>query len=266
MTSIKLNVLLAKTDHLADVFKRQIADCVNFFKKSQGAFKGERKTYTPGADMIDIPGNRNIKLVVTTVGEKFKWISDSSADYINSLFAQEATNAAGKAKAELIVGDQNFGTFSSLELLRLKSILENGSLTDMYNEIPVRTDDEQWVPSQDAAFTREGIFEGTLLKGSQKSMVKEAYILPDPNIASIKNADNYKPQISSKDTIIILGDYTQQKFSGEWSQRQKAELLQRKSKLLTAVIEALKVANDVESVDSQMTANKLFNFLHTGSL
>lgn len=42
---LKLNVLLAKTDHLADVFKKGLADYVTFFKKNQGSFKGEKKTY-----------------------------------------------------------------------------------------------------------------------------------------------------------------------------------------------------------------------------
>lgn len=266
MTKIKLNVLLAKTDHLAGVYKNFIADYVGFFKKNQGQFKGERKTYEPGQGTIDIPGNRAIKLIVTTVDEKLEYLTSSNEDYINSLFSQEATNASGVAKTNLTVLGENFGDYSSLELLRLKSLLENGHFTELYNEIPVRNDDEQWISTEDTAFKRNGIFEGKLSSGDQKSMVKEAYILADPNIGSIKNADSYKPQLSTKDTIITLGSYTHQRFSGEWSQRQRAELLNRKSKLLTAVIEALKVANDVEAVDSQMNSKKLFNFLHTGKL
>lgn len=264
--STKLNVLLAKTDHLADVFKKGLADYVNFFKKDQGAFKGERKTYQPADGMIDVPSMRNIKLVVTTVDEKLSYLASNSADYIDSLFSQEATNASGKAKAKLVVAGQDFGEFSSLELLRLKSVLENGSFSEMYSLIPVRNDDEEWVATEDEAFKGRDIFQGRLLSGASKSTTKEHYILADPNIGSLKNADSYKPQVSTKDTVITLGDYTQQKFSGEWSHRQRAELLQRRSKLLTAVIETLKVANDVDAIESQMTASKLFNFLHTGKI
>lgn len=154
----------------------------------------------------------------------------------------------------------------TLELLRLKSVIENGSFSDVYNEIPVRNDDEQWTLTDNETFFGRGIYEGRKLEGQQKSVTKEAYIIPDPNIGSLKNNTDYKPQLATKDTVITLGDYSQQKFSGEWSHRQRAELLQRKSKLLTAVIEALKVANDVVAIESQMTANKLFNFLHKGKI
>ena len=49
-----------------------------------------------------------------------------------------------------------------------------------------------------------------------------------------------------------------------WSHRERAELLRRRTKLLTAVIEALKEANDVEAIESNMTAEKLFGYLHKG--
>lgn len=67
MGTIKLNVLLAKTDHLASVFKKGLEDYVKFFKTSQGAFKGEKKTYEPKPGTIDLVNERSNKLVVTTL-------------------------------------------------------------------------------------------------------------------------------------------------------------------------------------------------------
>ena len=260
--AIKLNVLLAKTDHLASSFKKCLVDYLGFFKKEQGQFKGDKKTYTPKDGTIDEPSKRGTKNVVTTVDEKLLWLKETNSEYIDALFSQEATNASGKPKAALIVDGIDFGTYSSLELLRLKSIIEDGKVEEMYAAIPVRNDDEEWIATTDDSYLNRAIFESPKEAGTAKSMMKESYILPDPNLSSLKDSGSYKPVIGTKDTIIELGEYTRQKFTGEWSHRQRAELLRRRSILLNSVIAALKTANDVEVVSSEMTAEKLFNYLH----
>lgn len=265
MSTFKLNVLLAKTDHLASVFKKGLEDYVKFFKASQGAFKGEKKTYEPKPNTIDLPNERVNRLVVTTVDEKLDYLQENAREYIDALFSQEKTNATGLAKAKLTVEGISFGEFTSMELLRLKSLLESGTLRDMYENIPVRNDDEIWVKSENDMYTGRTIFESSKREGVQKSTMKESYILPDPNIDKVEGG-KYTPQIATKDTVIELGDYTFQKFSGEYSHTERAAILGRRSKLLTAVIEALKVANDVEAVPSEMTSDKLFNYLHKGKL
>ena len=80
----------------------------------------------------------------------------------------------------------------------------------------------------------------------------------------MKDSSKYTAVLGSKDTVLELGDYTLQQFSGEYSHRQRAEILARRSKLLSAVIEALKEANDKEVVKSNLTALVLFNYLHYG--
>lgn len=261
----KLNVLLAITDHLAGQFKGMLDDYGKFFKTHQGAFKGERKTYTANPDTIDDPSARGMKLVVTTVDEKLNYFESNSSEYFNSLFSQEATNASGTAKADLKVNGKSFGTFTSLELLRLKSVLESGNFKAVYESIPVRNDDELWTESKDDSYSnRTGIYASSLVEGTKKTTTKESYILPDPNIS--KTDARYTPQVASKDTTVELGKFTHQRFSGEWSHRQRAELLSRRDKLLSAVTEALKVANEVDAVDSELTSKKLFDYLHRAEL
>lgn len=266
MNKLKLNTLLAKTDHLSNSYKSSIKDYIQFFKDKQSAFKGEKKTYNPTSGTIDIPSERGNKIVVATVKEKLDWLKETNTEYINALFSQEATNAVGIASAKLTVENVEFGEFSSLELLRLKSLIENGDLEQMYSNIPVRADDEEWNITAEDQYKEREIFEGKKQEGIKKSITKESYILSDPNIKELKDSSSYKPQMASKDTIIELGEYTYQRFSGEWSHRERAELLRRRTKLLSAVIEALKIANEAEVVQSNMTADKLFNFLHTGKI
>lgn len=260
----KLNVLLAKTDHLAGVFKKQLDEYVKFFKAHQGAFKGERKTYTPRVGTVDYPKEREYKRVVTTVDEKLNYVVENANDYIDALFAQERTNASGQSKAKLVVDKTDFGELSSLELMRLKSLLEMPSFKEMYETIPVRNDDELWDKSANDEYKDRNIYESQLREGVSKTTTKESYILPDPNIGKSDNS-KYTPQIASKDTVVELGDYTHQRFSGEYSHLQRAMILNRRSKLLTAVIAALKEANDVESVPSTINAKKIFSYLHGGN-
>lgn len=262
----KQNVLLAKTDSLAPSYKKGVVDYAKFFKDKQGAFLGERKTYTPRPETIDLPGERGNKLVVTTVEEKLDYLSESSADYINSLFSVEATNASGKVRVALVVDGVQMGNLSGLELLRLKNLLESSELQAMYTNIPVRSDAEEWELTDDAMYEGRTVFESPKQSGTKKSTTKVQYILQDPNVALLKDATAYVPQVSSRDTITELGDYTFQKFSGELSQTDKAFMLQRVGKLYTAVIEALKSANEVEAVQSDMTAAKFFGYINYGSI
>jgi hypothetical protein len=267
MSTKKLNVVLATTDNQRSSFTTQVKEYTHFFKNKQGSFLGEKKTYEAAPDTIDLPSERSNTLVVTTVGEKLQYLEDAQSGYIDSLFALEATNASNTARAELVVDGVSFGEYSSLELLRLKSLLESTDMEHMYSTIPVRSDSEIWTPTTAEEYAgRPGILENSLMKGEKKSTQKTSYILDDPNLQHLKDQSGYKPQLATHDEIITLGQYTRQQFSGQWSHRERAELLRRRSILLTAVIAAIKVANDVEVVESQMTAQKLFGFLHWGTM
>lgn len=264
MKNVKLNVLLAKTDHLGSSYKKAIDDFTRFFKTNQGQFQGEQKTYEPRAGTVDYPNERKNDLVVSTVEEKLAWLEETFGEYIDALFAQEATNASGTVKSKLIVEGKDLGEYSSLELLKLKSTLESGSLEEMYKNIPVREDKQIWKPTTNEMYQNRDIYESERYKGVTKTTVKEPYILTDPNLANAKGG-NYQPSVVSRDTVLELGDYTRQRFTGEWSHRERADLLRRRTTLLTAVIEALKIANEAEVVPSELTSKKLFNYLHWGN-
>lgn len=261
---MKLNILLAITDEEQKVYKNLVTDYIKFFKGSQGAFRGEKKTYTPKEGTVDEPTKRNLVVVQTTVDEKLEWYEETASKYINALFSQEKTNASGVSKAELVVDGVVWGEFTSLELLRLKSLVDNGNVLELYSNVPVRSDGEIWNATQEEIYEGRDVFQTPVVSSIVKTTTKESYILADPNIALLKDASAYKPSIATKDTIVELGDATSQKFSGEWSQRQRAEVLKRRQTLITAVTEALKKANEAEAVASELTAQKIFGYLHTG--
>lgn len=264
MSKNKLNVLLAVTDHLRLNYKNMVQNYIKFFTKSQGAFKGEKRTYIAREGVIDDPSKKGITKVITTVDEKFDYYITHSEKFINALFTQEKTNASGTATAELMVEGNSWGTFTSLELLRLKSLLESGEIGnfgEMLKNIPVRSDSEVWKESDNSDYVDRKIFQTELYDGVAKTTVKEPYILADPNLTGRDLPANYRPSIEQQNNVLELGDYTKQNFSGEWSQREKALCLGRRATLLTAIIEALKVANDCEVIESKMTANRIFDYI-----
>jgi len=254
----KLNVLLAKTDHLATTFKGMVSDYLKFFNKSQGAFRGEKKTYDPREGVVDQENLRVNYQIQTTVNEKLAWFVDQSAKYIDAAFSVEKTNAM-TAITNLKVDGEDWGEFTSLELLRLKSVVENGEFHNMIKSIPVRSDSEIWSKSDNVDYEGREVWESPQLTGVAKTTTKENYILPDPNISQVKG--NYTPQIGVKNTVIELGDYTHQRFSGEISQRERALMLDRRDILLVAVIEALKVCNECEINKSELNAKRVFGYI-----
>lgn len=262
---MKLNVLLAITDSLRTKYKNMVADYAKFFSKSQGSFLGEKNTYTPKEGMIDDPSKRKYTKVVTTVGEKFNYFTEESKEFIDALMSQERTNARGHANADLIVDGENWGNFTSLELLRLKSLLESsdlGSLESVLSSIPVRSDAVVWDKTTADEYQNREIFETKQVSGVTKTSTKVEYVLEDPNIAKFKELPaNYTPKTSVKTIPEEVGDYTMQSFSGEWSHRQRAESLKRRNILLTATIKALKECNECNVEESSLTAEKIFGYL-----
>jgi hypothetical protein len=262
--AIKLNVMLALTETLGKHFNASVKEYGQYFKSNEKDFKGLKKTYTPQEGTMDSPSERGNLLVVTTVDEKLDYFEKQHAKYIDALFAQEKTNASGVCKAELVVEGVSWGEFSSLELLRIKSLLENSDIRTMYERLPIISDNEEWRATTSEMYTGRNIFEQEVVRTEKKTTTKESYILPDPNLEKKTSLDRYVPSIATKDTVVKLGDATLQVFSGATTAKRRASILARLATLHVAVVEALKVANEAEVQKSELTAEKLFNYLHRG--
>lgn len=261
---MKLNTVLALTQTGKAALQQAITNYTKFFSKDQSAFKGFKNTYTPKDGTIDEPTKRGYQQIVTTVDEKVDYFRESNTPFITMVMDQEATNANGVARADLVVEGKLWGEFSSGELLRLKGLVENAEFKAMINHIPVRSDSEIWKKSESDEYQGREVFEKAMIQSVHKSSKKVSYILQDPNIGKIDGA-KYVPQIASQDETLDLGDVTSQEFSGAWSHRQRAETLRRLEILKTAIIHALSEANDVEVIPSKLTGDKFFDFVFYGN-
>lgn len=260
----KMNTLLATVEQSAARCTRMLKDYVSFFKKNQGDFLGAKKTYTAREGYVDDPSKRGYKRIVTTVDEKLDWLQNELEQHLIDLFTVERTNSLGAATTPLIVEGVNLGNLTALELMRLKSFLTREEFEQIYTNIPVRSDAEDWSRTTNPDYEGRNVWETPMIVGVQRSSEKEEVILKDPNLNPEKLPANYVAKTTIKTKTIEVGDYTSQIFSGEWNHRQRAELLRRRSILLKAVIEALKVVNDVEATQSDLDVKKLLNYIHQG--
>lgn len=264
MAELKMNTLLAKVEHSTASISRLFADYLNFFKNKQGMFRGTKKTYIPRDGYFEDPTKMGTVVVATTVDEKFDWFNAQFKNWLNDVFSVESTNSKGAKTVELKVNGKSFGNLTALELMRLKSVLTNKDLEGVFANIPVRSDSEVWNPTQDPEYNGRKVFETELVKGVTRTTEKEEVILKDPNLDPAHLPSNYQAKTTIKSKTVETGDYTQQNFTGEWTQRQRAELLRRRSELLAAVIEALKEVNDTVVEKPNLDVDGFVDYIYKG--
>ncbi len=252
MSVKKLSVLLGLRDKVEKTFGNMLDDMLQKFKNKQSLFRGYRRTYTAIDGYADEPTKRGYELVSSTVKEQLDWFKQHSKDYFKIVLSIEKTNAES-VKADLIVAGENWGTYTTLELLRLKSILDS-KFRAMLQELPIRKETVLWTKSNDDNYINRNIFESPLERGFSKTTLKESYILPDPH-ADLKR----QPMIAEKSTQVNIGEYTSQEFSGELSNRERAELAVKYDVLYKALIEALETANNIEVKESDL-GDKVLNY------
>lgn len=256
-----LNTFLALKEKYEKTYKGSLNDMIEKFMKKQGLFMGKKATYVAIEGFADDDTKRGFAKVASTVKQQLDWFEETNLPYFKQLFTIEKTNSSGTAKAHLIIDGNDWGEFSSLELLRLKSLLEDDRLKTMFKEIPVRSESMVWVPTTAELYKdTPGIFESILNEGFSKTTLKEKIIVNDPHI---KDAPNRPPITDEKSKQVNVGSYSSQEFTGAASMRERASMLKRLDVLHKAVVEALENANNVPVVESSL-GDKVLSFITRG--
>lgn len=257
-TTQKLSTYLGLRDRVEKNFKNMLTDMSNKFSKQQGLFQGDKRTYEALDSYADDATKRGYKHVASTVGEQLTYMQENTLDFFDVVFSIEKTNAKGAVESELVVDGVSWGTYTSLELLRLKTTLDNQLFKNLYENLPTRTLTDNWKKSDNDDYVSRDIYETPMDSGFSKTTLKEHYIMQDPHA----DKPGRQPISATRDTQVNVGKYTTQKFSGELSMAQKAEMLKRSDKLYKAVISALENANDVTIQKSDL-GSKVFEYIHS---
>lgn len=261
---MKMNTLLAKVDHESASAAAMVKDYAAFFKTKQGAFRGEKNTYSAVNGYDERPERNTQVKVQTTVQEKLDWFEDKFVPYLRDLFSIEATNAGDAHKVPLTVDGVFFGNLSAIELMRLRNILTSREMNTMHENIPVRSDAKIYEECNDAQYEGREIYQTPVLKSDERTTEKEEVILKDPNLDPQHLPANYRAQTTIKSKTVKVAETTHQEFTGEWTQRKRAELLRRKSAILSAITVALKEVNEVEARAANLDVDALIHFIHYG--
>ena len=243
----KQSVLLGLREKLEKTFGGMLDDFLQKFKNKQGLFQGWNKTYTALEGFADDPTKRSFQKVSGTVTEQLDWFKKYTVDYFTTVLSIEKTNSTG-ITSELVVAGTSWGQYSTLELLRLKSIMD-GKLKAILAELPIRDEKVIWEKTTKDYYGTRDVWETPVVSGFSKTTLKRTEIVNDPHI---KDTPGRPPVVASLDTQVNTGEFTDQRFSGEITMLERAEMLARYDQLYTGIIEALENANNVESVTSDL--------------
>lgn len=249
-----LNVFLGLREREERSFKNMLEDMSDKFKKKQGMFTGENRTYEAFDGFTDEPAKRNYSHVASTAREQLDYLRDNTKQYLEVVMSIEKTNAVAGSTAELIVEGESWGNYTQLELLRLKGILDNSLFKQIYANLPTRDLSTHWVKSVKEQFEGREIWESPMDSGKAKTTTKTTYIVHDPHADKVSGR---APMMATTDTQVEVGEFTSQKFSGALGYSEKAKMLTRIDTLYKAVIATLEECNAVEIVKSDLGSRLL---------
>ncbi|MCP4131909.1 MAG: hypothetical protein GY754_13105 [bacterium] len=242
----KLHELLAVEQDRKNKANRVIGECKNAFSQKSDNFDGMVKHYIAlEEDSEQIPDE--VKEMVSTVKDQLGSNLETIIAGIDANISKEETNCSNTVKAELIVGEVNFGTFSATSLLAMESHLNK--LREMYLAIPALDHTRKWDFDE-----KVGVY-------TTDPEVKFRSIKRPKVIVKYDATEKHPAQTELLHLDFQVGKYETVYSSGKISARQKSELLQRLDKLVEAVKVARSKANDVE-VNNIKIAEKLFDFIH----
>ncbi|MEM6297476.1 MAG: hypothetical protein AAF740_02180 [Bacteroidota bacterium] len=246
----KLHELLAVEQDRKNKANQAIGEARKTFTKNDPYFDGMVKRYISLEENSDqIPDET--KELVTTVKQKLEETTSIVSAAIDTNISKEETNASGEARAELVVGDKNFGTFAATSLLALESHLNR--LRDLYNAIPTLDLARKWTFDEQQGVYRTSEEVKFRSVKRPKVVVKYEATKEHPAQTEILNLD------------FQVGKYETTYASGKLTTTQKNEMLARIEVLLEAVKVARSKANNTE-VKNVKVAEQIFDYLHKGVL
>ena len=247
----KLHEILAVEGDLAGRSEKMRDEAITTFTKRKDHFEGRVKRlrmFADGDKSLEGAGAEH-KEMVTTVGEKLKYLRGSYIKYWDAVLQKEATNQ--EAKANLVVdGAVIAEDLPATFLLGMENRLKE--LRAVYDHIPTWTPGVKWVVAEGE---RKGVYrmepDELSLKTKKMAMSKVLYDSTKEHPANIEKWFEDVP----------IGEFILTRTSGTLSPAQKSALLEKIETLIHAVKQARQRANATEVVKLNV-GKKLFDYIH----
>ena len=246
----KLHEILAIEQDRKNKANQTLGEAKKIFSKNAILFDGMIKKYVPTEENAEqIPDET--KEMVSTVKQSINDTLQAVIISMDATLSKEETNASGTAKADLIVGEKMFGTFSATTLLALESQLSK--VLDLYKNIPTLDTARKWNFDEQNDFYRTD------------EEVKFRTIKRPKVIVKYEATDRHPAQTELVNIDFQVGKYETTYFSGRITPLQKKQLIDKLEALITAVKIARAKANNVE-VNNVKLGQEIFNYLNEGIL
>lgn len=244
-----LHSLLAVEGDLKAVSSKIKNEAITTFTKRDDHFEGLIKTYEAFDESATGTNKTEQKEVVTTVADKLLYIKDAVSNGLNAQLSKEETNASGTAKAELVVGDVNFGTLSATSLLALEKELTQ--LRRVYSSIPTLDPAKGW--------KRDEMSEVPLFITDKATTFRTSKV---EDFVTVYEATKEHPaQVEKVVKDVTVGKYLTTYKSGKITPLAKSKMLSRLDSILLSVKRARSRANQVDVVKCSI-GTQLLDFIN----
>ncbi len=242
----KLHELLAVEQDRKHKATHAIGETIKVFTKQDVQFDGMIKRYISLEEHAEqIPDES--KEMVFTVKDKLSHAIETIIAGVDAHLSKEETNASNTAKAELLVGEKSFGTFSATSLLALE--MHISKVKEMYLTIPVLDSTRKWTFD-----TQKGFFR-------TDEEVKFRSIKRPKVVVKYEATKEHPAQTEILQLDFQVGKYETVYTSGKITPTQKAKLLKRIDDLLESIKIARSKANNVEVINTKI-AKKLLDYIN----
>ena len=247
----KLHQLLASESDRRRTANAILEESIDTFKGRSSHFEGLQRDYAKkDDDGIDLPTER--KRLVTTVNQRLQYTVKSWKTWLDVVLQKEETNAAGAARARIMIDDNDFGEFSATSLLAIEKNLTR--FIEMLREVPTLDPSHEW--ELDASET--DIYKSKFPEVTTKTQKK---VKPITKYEATKEHPAQTEMISYDTTV---GTWTAVRSSGKVTPAEKALMLGRAEELLIATKKARAKANDCGVVP--VKSDNLFNYIIKGKV
>lgn len=243
----KLHETLAVETELGNIDKKLRAESIGTFKK-ESLFQGQIRHLTMKAD--DQQHNNTVERqeLTSTIDENLDYLFPHIAAHWDVVAQKDATNQ--KAVGDIVInGNTLIVGLASTTLLGLETKLSE--LRKVFEAIPTLAPGVSWIEDEQ---NRDGVY---VTEHEEKSFKTEK----DMQFKEASPATKEHPaQVAQLQTTTNVGEYAVTKWSGMYSPKRKAEVLDRLDVLRNAVKKARMRANNTEVVDMKI-GETLLNFI-----
>jgi hypothetical protein len=250
----KLHELLAVEAQASETANRITKETTKVFSNRQDIFVGVTKENTIfNEEQQHLKAATETKEVQDTVDNQLEFMATAVSNYWDVLAQKEEGNQ--RAKADISVDGLTIAeNVPAIVLLSLEKKL--GSLIAVYNAIPTLDAAKAW--EQAPEYSLKGVFRTKYPEERKQEKITKTWQV-------IAEATQHHPaQLKEVETKEEIGKYTITVFSAALTSAEKAERLDRLSKLIIAVKKARQRANGVEIDPSLRIGQALLNYINKG--